>query len=78
MMIGGQQVKTIRTTSNKLNAVVGSVGGRQRLNMIDIPHVKYTEGRFTILLPHVFREGNDPTIEALIRKVYQLKTCHHA
>ena len=31
----------------------------------DIPHVKYTEGRFLpYFFPDVFREGNDPTIEA--------------
>ena len=49
-----------------LDAVVGSVGGGATLRMIsDIPHVKYTEGRFLpYFFPDVFREGNDPTIEA--------------
>ncbi|MBD3948515.1 1,3-beta-galactosyl-N-acetylhexosamine phosphorylase [Tuanshanicoccus lijuaniae] len=49
-----------------LDAVVGSVGGGATLRMIaDIPHVKYTEGRFLpYFFPDVFKEGNDPTIEA--------------
>lgn len=49
-----------------LDAVVGSVGGGATLRMIsDIPHVSYTEGRFLpYFFPDVFREGNDPTIEA--------------
>lgn len=49
-----------------LDAVVGSVGGGATLRLIsDIPHVKYTEGRFLpYFFPDVFREGNDPTIEA--------------
>lgn len=49
-----------------LDAVVGSVGGGATLRMIsDIPHVKYTEGRFLpYFFPDVFREGIDPTIEA--------------
>lgn len=49
-----------------LDAVVGSVGGGATLRMIsDIPHVTYTEGRFLpYFFPDVFREGNDPTIEA--------------
>ena len=43
--------------------VVGSVGGGATLRMVsDIPHVKYTEGRFLpYFFPDVFREGNDPT-----------------
>ena len=49
-----------------LDGVVGSVGGGATLRMIsDIPHVKYTEGRFLpYFFPDVFREGNDPTVEA--------------
>lgn len=49
-----------------LDAVVGSVGGGATLRMIaDIPHVKYTEGRFLpYFFPDTFYEGNDPTIEA--------------
>lgn len=50
-----------------LDAVVGSVGGGATLRMIaDIPHVKYTEGRFLpYFFPDTFYEGNDPTIEAI-------------
>lgn len=50
-----------------LDAVVGSVGGGATLRMIaDIPHVKYTEGRFLpYFFPDTFFEGNDPTIEAI-------------
>lgn len=49
-----------------LDAVVGSVGNGTTLRLIsEIPHVKYTEGRFLpYFFPDVFREGNDPTIEA--------------
>lgn len=49
-----------------LDAVVGSVGGGVTLRMIaDIPHVKYTEGRFLpYFFPDTFYEGNDPRIEA--------------
>lgn len=49
-----------------LDAVVGSVGGGATLRMIaDIPHVKYTEGRFLpYFFPDTFFEGNDPVIEA--------------
>ncbi|ASA20428.1 1,3-beta-galactosyl-N-acetylhexosamine phosphorylase [Paenibacillus donghaensis] len=49
-----------------LDAVVGSVGDGTTLRMIsDIPHVKYTEGRFLpYFFPDVFHEGNDPVIEA--------------
>ena len=49
-----------------LDAVVGSVGSGATLRMIsDIPNVKYTEGRFLpYFFPDVFREGNDPCIEA--------------
>lgn len=49
-----------------LDAVVGSVGGGASLRVIsDIPHVKYTEGRFLpYFFPDTFREGNDPVIEA--------------
>lgn len=49
-----------------LDAVVGSVGDGATLRMIsEIPGVKYTEGRFLpYFFPDVFREGNDPVIEA--------------
>ncbi|MBW4838049.1 MAG: 1,3-beta-galactosyl-N-acetylhexosamine phosphorylase [Paenibacillaceae bacterium] len=48
------------------DAVVGSVGDGTTLRMIsDIPHVKYTEGRFLpYFFPDVFYEGNDPVVEA--------------
>ncbi len=50
-----------------LDAVVGSVGGGLTLRVIsDIPHVKYTEGRFLpYFFPDTFFEGNDPTIEGV-------------
>lgn len=49
-----------------LDAVVGSVGGGATLRLIsDIPHVKYTEGRFLpYFFPDTFYEGNDPCVEA--------------
>lgn len=49
-----------------LDAVVGSVGDGSTLRVIaDIPHVKYTEGRFLpYFFPDTFYEGNDPVIEA--------------
>lgn len=49
-----------------IDAVVGSVGGGATLRLIsDIPHVKYTEGRFLpYFFPDTFYEGNDPCIEA--------------
>ena len=49
-----------------MDAVVGSVGGGATLRMIaDIPHVRYTEGRFLpYFFPDTFYEGNNPTIEA--------------
>ncbi|QCJ44399.1 1,3-beta-galactosyl-N-acetylhexosamine phosphorylase [Bacillus sp. S3] len=49
-----------------LDAVVGSVGGGATLRMIaDIPHVRYTEGRFLpYFFPDTFYEGNNPVIEA--------------
>jgi 1,3-beta-galactosyl-N-acetylhexosamine phosphorylase len=49
-----------------LDAVVGSVGDGSTLRIIaDIPHVKYTEGRFLpYFFPDTFYEGNDPVIEA--------------
>ena len=49
-----------------LDAVVGSVGDGATLRMIsEIPGVKYTEARFLpYFFPDVFREGNDPVIEA--------------
>ncbi|QQZ10059.1 1,3-beta-galactosyl-N-acetylhexosamine phosphorylase [Heyndrickxia vini] len=48
------------------DAVVGSVGGGATLRMIaDIPHVRYTEGRFLpYFFPDTFYEGNNPVIEA--------------
>ncbi|MDE8127485.1 1,3-beta-galactosyl-N-acetylhexosamine phosphorylase [Erysipelothrix rhusiopathiae] len=47
-----------------LDAVVGSVGGGMTLRLIsDIPHVKYTEGRFLpYFFPDTFFEGNDDAI----------------
>lgn len=50
-----------------IDAVVGSVGGGATLRLIsDIPHVKYTEGRFLpYFFPDTFYEGNDPCIEAM-------------
>lgn len=50
-----------------MDAVVGSVGGGQTMRLIsDIPHVKYTEGRFLpYFFPDTFYEGNDPTIEGI-------------
>lgn len=50
-----------------LDAVVGSVGGGATLRLIsEIPHVKYTEGRFLpYFFPDTFYEGNDPCIEAV-------------
>lgn len=47
-----------------LDAVVGSVGGGMTLRLIsDIPHVKYTEGRFLpYFFPDTFFEGNDQAI----------------
>ncbi|MCC8101397.1 MAG: 1,3-beta-galactosyl-N-acetylhexosamine phosphorylase, partial [Clostridiales bacterium] len=49
-----------------LDAVVGSVGGGVSLRLIsEIPHVKYTEGRFLpYFFPDTFYEGNDPVPEA--------------
>lgn len=49
-----------------LDAVVGSVGGGATLRMIsEIPHVKYTEGRFLpYFFPDTFHEGGDPCKEA--------------
>lgn len=50
-----------------LDAVVGSVGSGATLRMIaDIPHVKYTEGRFLpYFFPDTFHEGGNPTKEAI-------------
>lgn len=47
-----------------MDAVVGSVGGGATLRLIsDIPHVKYTEGRFLpYFFPDTFFEGNDEAI----------------
>lgn len=50
----------------EIDAVVGSVGSGATLRMIsDIPHVKYTEGRFLpYFFPDVFCEGGNPVKEA--------------
>lgn len=50
-----------------LDAVVGSIGGGTTLRMIsEIPHIKYSEGRFLpYFFPDTFYEGNDPCIEAI-------------
>ncbi|MEG2232023.1 MAG: 1,3-beta-galactosyl-N-acetylhexosamine phosphorylase, partial [Lachnospiraceae bacterium] len=50
-----------------IDAVVGSVGGGATLRLIsEIPHVKYTEGRFLpYFFPDTFYEGNDPCVEAI-------------
>ncbi|MDC7290305.1 1,3-beta-galactosyl-N-acetylhexosamine phosphorylase [Blautia schinkii] len=50
-----------------LDAVVGSVGGGVSLRLIsEIPHVKYTEGRFLpYFFPDTFYEGNDPVPETM-------------
>lgn len=49
-----------------MDAVVGSVGDGTTLRMIsDIPHVRYTEGRFLpYFFPDTFYEGNNPEREA--------------
>ncbi|HLR52045.1 MAG TPA: 1,3-beta-galactosyl-N-acetylhexosamine phosphorylase [Candidatus Avamphibacillus sp.] len=49
-----------------LDAVVGSVGDGTTLRMIsDVPHVKYTEGRFLpYFFPDTFKEGGKPVEEA--------------
>lgn len=49
-----------------IDAVVGSVGSGATLRMIaDIPHVKYTEGRFLpYFFPDTFYEGGNPVAEA--------------
>ncbi|NLX83719.1 MAG: 1,3-beta-galactosyl-N-acetylhexosamine phosphorylase [Clostridiales bacterium] len=49
-----------------LDAVVGSVGNGSTLRLIsDIPHVKYTEGRFLpYFFPDTFYEGGDPVRDA--------------
>lgn len=49
-----------------LDAVVGSVGDGVTLRMIsDVPHVKYTEGRFLpYFFPDTFKEGGNPVEEA--------------
>jgi len=49
-----------------LDAVVGSVGDGTTLRMIsDVPHVKYTEGRFLpYFFPDTFNEEGDPVGEA--------------
>ncbi|CAH2715616.1 1,3-beta-galactosyl-N-acetylhexosamine phosphorylase [Neobacillus rhizosphaerae] len=50
-----------------LDSVVGSVGSGATLRLIsDIPHVKYTEGRFLpYFFPDTFYEGGNPTKEAV-------------
>nr|WP_300341189.1 1,3-beta-galactosyl-N-acetylhexosamine phosphorylase [Actinomyces sp.] len=49
-----------------LDAVVGSVGSGATCRMIaDIPHVRYTEGRFLpYFFPDVFHPGGNPVAEA--------------
>ncbi|MCI2171380.1 1,3-beta-galactosyl-N-acetylhexosamine phosphorylase [Schleiferilactobacillus perolens] len=49
-----------------LDAIVGSVGDGTTTRMIvDIPHVRYREGRFLpYFFPDSFNEHNDPSIEA--------------
>ena len=49
-----------------IDAVVGSVGPGATCRMIaDIPHVRYTEGRFLpYFFPDVFHPGGDPVAEA--------------
>ena len=49
-----------------LDGVAGSVGSGATLRVIgDIPHLKFTEGRFLpYFFPDTFYKGNDPTIEA--------------
>lgn len=49
-----------------MDAVVGSVGDGATLRMIsDIPHIKYSEGRFLpYFFPDTFYEGNNPVVEA--------------
>ena len=49
-----------------IDAVVGSVGSGATCRMIaDIPHVRYTEGRFLpYFFPDVFHPGGDPVTEA--------------
>jgi len=50
-----------------LDAIVGSVGDGVTLRLIsEVPHVRYTEGRFLpYFFPDVFREGNDPCNEGI-------------
>lgn len=50
-----------------LDGVVGSVGDGLTLRLIsEIPHVKFTEGRFLpYFFPDTFYEGNDPVPEAV-------------
>lgn len=49
-----------------IDAVVGSVGDGATLRMIsDIPHIKYSEGRFLpYFFPDTFHEDNNPVVEA--------------
>lgn len=51
-----------------LDGVAGSVGSGATLRVIgDIPHLKYTEGRFLpYFFPDTFHEGGDPITEALV------------
>ncbi|MBZ9686531.1 1,3-beta-galactosyl-N-acetylhexosamine phosphorylase [Clostridium estertheticum] len=50
-----------------IDSVVGSVGSGATLRLIsDIPHVKFTEGRFLpYFFPDTFHEGGNPTKEAV-------------
>lgn len=49
-----------------IDSVVGSVGDGATLRMIsDIPHIKYSEGRFLpYFFPDTFHEDNNPVVEA--------------
>lgn len=56
-----------------LDAVVGSVGGGVTVRMLsEIPHVKYTEGRFLpYFFPDTFFEGNEENAVAELNKNWQ-------
>lgn len=56
-----------------LDAVVGSVGGGVTVRMLsEIPHVKYTEGRFLpYFFPDTFFDGNEDNAVAELNKNWQ-------
>lgn len=56
-----------------LDAVVGSVGGGVTVRMLsEIPHVKYTEGRFLpYFFPDTFFDGNEENAVAELNKNWQ-------